>query len=381
MKLKAIPAVAAAVLMLTAAGAWAQDAQVRPVGDNLVEVTVTGSGTTEDEAVRDAMRRAVEEGAGTFISSHSEMRDFALVRDTVLAKSAGFVQSRRVLSKDEHIDGTWTVKILAVVSIQGIEDTWGAVTTLLQEVGRPKIMVFIRERIAEQPQEDSTVQTRIENLLLQSGFLLVDREQIKQIDQKDITSAVAEDNPEKLQAIAKRFGAQIFVTGIANCTPGPQSNVGGVQLYPYQAEANIRTFRSDTGQLMSSIPGSPTRGVDRVWRSAASKALDAQARQIAPKVVEDILGFWQDALAGRGEVQLHVEGVSFRQYADLKAKLEQIKQVKDVNARYSNQVAECSLQSDVNAEQLAMKLLEALPELEITDVSANVIKARFTGGS
>ena len=64
--------------------------------DNLVTVEVTGVGMSEAEAVNDALRKAVEEGAGTFIYSHSETEDFALVRDTVLARSAGFVQSKEV---------------------------------------------------------------------------------------------------------------------------------------------------------------------------------------------------------------------------------------------------------------------------------------------
>lgn len=366
----------AVCLAVASSPVWAQNA-APGVNKNLVELTVTGAGMTEDDALRDAMRKAVERGAGTLISSQSETKDFALVRDTVLARAAGFVQSRKILSKNELPDGTWEMKISAVVSVQGIEDTWGAVKTLLQQVGRPKIMVFIREKIAEKDQDDSTVQTRIENVLLKSGFLLVDKNQLKAIDRRDLTAAVADDNPAKVQAIAKRFGAQIFITGLANCTAGPQTSIGGVRLYPYQAEANVRTFRSDTAQLLSSVPGPPTRGVDRVWRSAASKALDTQARVLAPRVLADILTFWQEALAGRGEVQLQVEGISFTQYMALKKKLKTIKELKDITAKYANKVAECSLQSDVNAETLAEKIAETVENLEITDVSQNVIKAKF----
>jgi len=364
-----------AFCLAVALPAWAQNA--KPKGKNLVEVTVTGAGVSEEDALRDAMRKAIESGAGTFISSQSQTKDFALVRDTVLARAAGFVQSKQIISKNTLPDGTWEVKITATVSVQGIEDTWGAVTTLLQQMGRPKIMVFIREKIAEKVQDDSTLQTRIENILLKSGFLLVDKNQLKEIDLKDLAAAAAEDSPAKVQAIAKRFGAQIFITGVANCTAGPRSTVGGVLLFPYQAEANVRTFRSDTAQMLSSIPGPPARGVDRVWRSAAQKALDAQARTIAPRVLTDILTFWQEALAGRGEVQLHIEGATFMQYTALKKKLKEIKQIKDLNAKFANQIVECSLQSDVNAETLAEKIAEALTELEITDVSQNVIKAQF----
>lgn len=361
-------------VLLLAGLARAQDAAG---GSNLKEVTVTGAGVNEKEALQDAMRKAVETGAGTFIYSHSETKDFALVKDTVLSRSAGFIQSHKVLSAKEVGDGTWEVKITAVVSIQGIEDAWGVVTTLLKQMGRPKIMVFINEKIDTTPVESSTVQTRIENLLLKSGFLLVDKEQIKAIDAKDLAAAAAEDSPARLQAIAKRFGAQLFISGTANATAGEQKNIGGIPVSTYQAEANIKCYRSDTAQLLSSIPGESTRGADRVWRSAATKSLDLQAQQIAPRVQFDILRFWQDALAGRGEVKLIVEGVTFKQYVELKKALGEVKQVKDVAATYANQVAECSLQSDVNAETLAEKLLEAVSKLDITDVTQNVIKAKY----
>jgi len=365
-----------AVLLVSGPAAFAQDLVKH--GEGLVELTVTGLGMDKDEALRDAMRKAVERGAGSFIYSQSQTRDFALVRDTVLVRSAGFIQSYTILSAtEEAADGTWQLRIKAIVSVKGIKDAWGVVTTMLKQMGRPKIMVFIREKIDEKMVEDSTVQTRIENLLLKSGFGLVDKAQLKQIDKKDLTAAVAEDSPAKVQAVAKRFGAQLFISGAANAAAGARKDVSGIMLHTYQAGANVRCYRSDTAQLLSSIPGQPTRGVDRVWRSAARKALDFQAQQIAPKVQHDILTFWQDALAGRGEVQLHVEGVSFKQYVELKKALKTIKQVKDVVAKYHNKVAECSLQSDVNAETLAEKIVEAMGNLEITDVSQNVIKAQF----
>jgi len=358
-----------------AGSAFGQGA-VRKLGPNLVEVKVTGAGMDKDEAVRDAMRKAVERGAGQFIYSRSKTKDFVLVKDTVLARAAGFIQSHEIIKAAAMEDGTWEVTIKAVVSIKGIEDTWGVVTTMLREVGRPKIMVFITEKIRGNRVADSTVQTRIENVLLESGFLLVNKEQLKAIDKKDLQAAAAEDSPARLQAVAKRFGAQLFITGAANAAAGAIRKVAGITLHTYEAEANVRCYRSDTAQLLSSIPGAPTRGADRVWRSAAKKALDFQGRQIAPRVREDILRFWQDALSGRGEVQLHVEGVTFRQYTAMKKTLGTVKQIKGVTGKYHNKVAEYSLQSEVNAETLAEKLLESIGSLEITDVSQNVIKAR-----
>ncbi|HUS47448.1 MAG TPA: hypothetical protein VNA25_08820 [Phycisphaerae bacterium] len=356
------------------------DAQnVPPKADAVKTVTVTGAGMNKQEALRDAQRKAVEQAAGTFIYSQSQTKDFALVKDTVLTRAAGFVQSYETLSGKEMEDGTYEIKIKAVVSVKGIVDTWGVVKNLLQQMGRPKIMVYVTEKIGAAGVPDSTVQARIENMLLKSGFLLVDKERVKALAEKDKAFANLEDNPERLIAIMKQEKAQIFIRGSANATAGAVKQSGGLTLHTYEAEANIRTFRADTGQLMSTIPGKPTRGVQRVWRSAAKQALDFQAQQIAPLVVRDVLGFWQEVLAGRGELELRVEGISFKGYLKLKKSLAAVKQIKDVTVQFNNKVATCSIQSDVKAETLAEAIVGAVEDIEITDVSANTIKAKYKG--
>ena len=366
--------------------AWLQPAMgangPRPVGKNLVEVTVVGQGLSEREAMHDAKRKAVEQGAGAFLYSKSKVSDFALVKDTILTRSAGFVQKVTILKKvkPETEDDFWQLRIKAVVSIKGIEDAWGATTMLLKEMGRPKIMVVIGEKMAKEVVPVSTVQTRIENLLLKGGFLLVDKNQLKEIDRRDLASALADDQPKKIQAIAKRFGAQLFITGRAYATPGVNRRIGGVQFFTYEAEANVKCFRSDTAQMLDSVPGQSTRGVQRVWRSAAKQALDEQAKQIAPKVHMSILRFWQDALEGRGEVIFEVSDIKFARYLKLRKAVKAIDGVTAVKAQYNSGIAKMSIESDTNAETLAERIVEKLEEtVEISDVSQNVIKAKYTG--
>jgi hypothetical protein len=344
---------------------------------NTKRVTVTASGMSRKEAVNNALRKAVEEAAGSFIYSRSQAEDFALVRDTVLSRAAGFVQEHRVVSASEMPDGTWEVRVNATVSVQGIEDTWGAVTSLLDQVGRPKVMVTIRETIDGRPTDQQTLLTEIQDRLLKSGFQLVVAEQIDELKRRQMEQAVIEDNPVKLQALARQFGAQLFITGTAAATRGEVKNVGGIRLVAYQAQGNVKTYRSDTAQLLASTSGRASRGVDRVWRTAADKALQLQAQHLAPRVTEDILRFWQDAVTGRGEVQLEVEGVSFRNYVKLKKDLQKLPHVKDITTRYNKPMANCSIQSDTNAETLAEQIITQFDNIEIIDVSQNVIKAKM----
>jgi hypothetical protein len=362
---------------MTAMAAAAEKEEVVSREGNLVTIRVTGAGIDKESAELDAKRKAVEKGAGSIIDSRSEVKDFTLIKDTILARSTGFIQSSKVLSSKEMEDGTFEVRIEAVVSVKGVDDMWGAVQEMLKAHGRPKIMVFINERIDKDPVETSTVQTKVEDLLLQSGFLLVDKDQMKDIDQKDLAAAIAENKPEKAQAIAKRFGAQIFIKGSANANRGNDSRIGGVDLTTYEGEANIRVFRSDTGQVMATVAGVSTRGVQRVANSAAKQALDLQAKRVSPELQFKILSFWQDVLSGRGELKLEISDVTFKQYQAVKKALKEIKQIKDVTTEFHNNNVEASIQSDVNAEKLAEIIVDAVKGLDIEDVSANVIKAKY----
>ncbi len=327
------------------------------VGGKMITVNVTGMGMSKDEAVKDGKRKAVEQ-VFVKVYSQSKTRDFVLVKDTILTRSAGFVQRFEIIGKPTvSDDDVWEVKMKVVVLKDPIDDLWGVVTGLLKDMGRPKIMVFLREKVDDKWLEMSTVQTRVEKSLLDSGFALVDQNQIKAIQKKDLESAIAEDKPDKVQAIAKQFGAQIFITGVATST-GRKKIIYNMTKYMYEADANIKVYRSDTAQLLSAVPGKSTRGVQSTARAAAKQALDTQGQLVAPLVTRDILQFWMDVLAGRGEVQLKVEGITFAQCLILKKAIKEIKGVKDVRSKYTNKNANISIATDMNAETFIEHMIE-----------------------
>jgi len=374
----------AAVVLMVAASAWAQEKQ--PIeSDGMVTVEVTGAGTSKEDAIKDAKRKAVEKGAGTFIYSHSKTEDFVLVKDTILTRAAGFLHGYKEIGKaKESADGVWEVKISADVSIQGVKDTWAVVQNLLKDMGRPKLLVVVKERVDGKAVEMSTVQTKIEGILKESGFALVDKDQLKEIDKKDLQAALAEDKPDKVQAIAKRFGAQVFIYGTADAQRGNDKEIGGVDVATYEAQSNVKVFKSDTAEIETSVTGdtdNPARGVQQVPLSAAKQALAAEAGVVAAKVQDKLIENWAQYLQGGGEVQLHVDNIKFGQVKKLKAELAKIKGVNEVNPPdFHNNTAECTLQTTMTAKDLAEKLDATMGKmLEISDVTQSVIKAKFVG--
>ncbi|MBI5723343.1 MAG: hypothetical protein HZA50_05250 [Planctomycetes bacterium] len=374
-----------AVMGLLGSASWAFAA-----GDkNTKEVTVVGNGMSEEEAMRDAMRKALEEGAGTYISSQTQTKDFAIVKDTVLAKAAGFILSKEVLSKNKTDEGIWVIKMKAVVSIQRVVDTWGAVTVLLEQMGRPKIMIYLKETIDAKPQDDSAVQTVLENQLLKSGFVLVNKKQMDEIQRKEAEVAAAENKPDKLLQIAKKFGAQILITGSADAVLFQNKTVSGMEVSIYTAVAKVFCYRSDTGQSMATINKRAT-GNHRAPQMAANKSLELinldhnepdtgqMTRGLAPELTEDILNFWQEVLAGRGDAKFEISGIEFGDVEKVETELKKMKPVKAVNSgEFDNNIITFTLQLDCQAKDIAKDISKVIKQIKITSVSGNVIKAEW----
>lgn len=85
--------------------------------DKTVTLTVTGQGQTKDEAKQNALRDAIEQAFGTFISSRSEILNDELVKDEVVSVSNGNIQKFEVISEVQIPDGGYATTLKATVSV------------------------------------------------------------------------------------------------------------------------------------------------------------------------------------------------------------------------------------------------------------------------
>lgn len=90
---------------------FAQDA------DKTVAITVSGSGKTQDDAKQSALRSAIEQAFGAFISSKTEIFNDQVVADQMASVSSGNIKSYEVLNESQLPDGSWGVTLKAVVSV------------------------------------------------------------------------------------------------------------------------------------------------------------------------------------------------------------------------------------------------------------------------
>lgn len=96
--------------LIISAGANAQD-------DKTVTLVVSGQGKTQDEAKQNALRSAIEQAFGTFISSKTEILNDSLVKDEIVSVSSGNIQKFEIISEVQIPGGAFATTLSAVVSV------------------------------------------------------------------------------------------------------------------------------------------------------------------------------------------------------------------------------------------------------------------------
>ena len=106
-----ISTIITSVFLFTHLIVLAQDA------DKTVEIKVSGSGETQEDAKLIAFRSAIEQAFGTFISSKTEILNDNLIADQITSVASGNIQSFKILNESQLPDGSWGVTLNAIVSI------------------------------------------------------------------------------------------------------------------------------------------------------------------------------------------------------------------------------------------------------------------------
>ncbi len=82
-----------------------------------VALVTNGQGSTKREATENALRSAIEQAFGVFVSANTEILNDELIKDEIATVSSGNIQSYEEISSDQLADGTYEVTLKAVVSI------------------------------------------------------------------------------------------------------------------------------------------------------------------------------------------------------------------------------------------------------------------------
>ena len=85
--------------------------------DKTVTLVVSGCGETQEDAKQNALRSAIEQAFGVFISSKTEILNDKLLADEIVSLASGNIQTYTILNESILPDGSWSINLQAIVSV------------------------------------------------------------------------------------------------------------------------------------------------------------------------------------------------------------------------------------------------------------------------
>lgn len=362
----------------------AQEAAKPAAADDVVIVEAEGEGLNREQALKAALRAALEKGGKQEIFSDTKVENFQLIHDTIIARAQGIVKDYKILDEKKIVGGTVKVLIKAQVSKSVLARSWGEVQNVLRQIGRPKILVSIQERIDGKTEDQSILETLIEKPLLASGFEMVAGKAAASIGEKEKADAAAEENVKKVQAIAKDAEAEIFIVGTANANQAGIEDLYGTPVAFYNCDVQVKVYYTDTARLLASegIAGPQGRGGVRGRKEFSPQAGKMALQNVTAPLVESlyaqIMERWATDISAGGELSVEVEGLDFKNANRLKKLMTEIEGVENVDFKLTKGLATYRIRAKMGAQDLAEKLSEGEFEkiLSIQDLKLNRIQAK-----
>ena len=352
-------------------------------------ITVEGMGLSENAAVENAKRNAVEMGIGTIMSSETLVKNSVVFSDDIWSKAIGFVKSYKKIDGYKGSDGLWIVTIEAEVTdiLDEILQDELAVQTLLNAMDRPKIVFLIREEYLIDDTPTDFAETKLLKMFDDKGFNVIDRQLVAALKVKgdpDYDSAL-KGNVAAAAQIANQLGADIVVIGTAKIScggiVGSRDKDAKYVMTSVQADLNAKIVRGDTGEILAIVPEAHGATYHLSPSTAGVRAVNEAAETLGNDIIGQLIRKWSTQQANAINVYLVLKNSDFMSYmyygTYLKSQI--IPGIRDAFDKGLNEgVAEYHILYEGKSQNLAMQLMQMqsdLVQIKITGLSGNRISA------
>jgi len=141
-----------------------------------ISVTVTGQAAgngriVKQQALADALREAVRQGAGINIISNTKVTDYVLNFDRIFSRAFGYVKSFKILSRGYDDTGIYKVKISALVSKTSPDmNDYLAMRQIIALKGSPKLLIRASGKIKDVGDAPELIDGQLREIALKCGF-------------------------------------------------------------------------------------------------------------------------------------------------------------------------------------------------------------------
>ena len=358
----------------------------------ITTITVEGIGAivkgdlaiAKDNALNDALRKAVEQAVGTLVQAQTLVDKYQLISDEIYTKSQGYIKKYAIISERPDINqGILRINIQADVSIGDIRNDLNAIGLLIERKGKPRMMVIIDEKIGSAESGYSTNLSESETVIIQKftekGFNFVDEATVKKNIKRNMALQAIAGDDSAAASIGLEHGAEVVIIGSAVAKLAGKG-IAGTEMKSIHASITVRAIRADTGEIISSASEKgATAHLDET--AGGALAIRKAGEKLASSLIDQIIAKWSGEVGGQTTVQLTVSGIDFVSLNKFKTIIQsQVRGVLKLNQRsFTAGVAVIDVETKTNAqsmaEELAMKNFETF-KVEIIGLSANKIDVK-----
>lgn len=347
-----------------------------------VRVRATGQAPTNlpnarEAAIENALRRAVEAGGGVQLAGVSASQEFGLVKDMIIAQTAGFIERYEVLAENPDQEGLYTVRVSAIVTRGEIDANVAAFKSLLKRNGHPRVMLVSDPAM---PALSLRLKVQLQGILEKKGIKVLHAPVAAQLRVRDEERATfVDENTKKAELVAKQLGADVLMLASVEMDEPERSESFGLTRTSVNAIGTLQLIRADTAEVLGSVVQEQVASGSSV-AAAGRAASKASLEQATEKAIGRIAQHWLAAVDQRQGRQIHVvmHQFPFTQATHLIQSLRQVPGVRSVIVDRTDAQATGQLRVTTNATapNLAMALRKIDPKLKVVSSSSNRVDVK-----
>ena len=355
--------------------------------DQWVSATGRAAGTGDkarDDAIAQALRNAVEEACGVFLTAQAKTDDYKTVYDKVIANAVGYVREHKVDSVTVS-EGVTTAKVRARVSTKKFEKDWASIAHTLHQENNPRMIIAIVESVRQgaggaefKTDEGGVVATTVGNFFLAKGIELVDANTAAKTQKRDILLAAVKDDVDAVASLGAKFSAEVIVLGKAEAKYGKAIKVANQTIHQYVASLNVRVVQGDSARVLAVESYGPVTINTMQKGGGDAKALAKLADDCAPKLLASVVESWRKRANVSRTVNVVVSGMDYAGWKTFRKEAQELRGVQALRLREITQsVANIDIEYRYDNESLADRLTE-LKDLKpkVTEITSSRLRMK-----
>ncbi|MBX3395271.1 MAG: hypothetical protein KF841_07870 [Phycisphaerae bacterium] len=362
---------ALSLLDMTAAAA-----QVKPGTEKTVVVTGEAAGTdlnAMEQARQDALRKAVEQACGSFVTGQTKVKNYAVVHDKIMSLAAGFITESKVLERRTEGEISYC-KVRAKVSTASFEAKWAQLLHTIDAEGNPRcVVVIVEDNNADDeipPKTDAVAQSIIERFFIDKGVQLMDQSASADSRDRDMNLAAMNDDVKKMAAMAASFKADVLIRGVIEARMVGTTELSGRTLHKWNATLSIRAYHTDSAQLLMSGTYSEMKPTINE-NQGGDEAIRACAEKNAGRILQEIGDAWRKRQNVRRTIQVTIENCSRKDFKAFESAMMNERGVQAVRMReLVNRICQVEVDWEYDLESLATRI----EQLKVDGASYEIIE-------